>query len=219
MTDILPTGFSTAMNARRLADEDRTPHGPQTGTAGPLSKRGVCLVVGCGPVRYLSSVLLTAVKVGLCAITSATTLFEHVFATDLSAARLELAKKHGAQALQKSELVPALMSATEGRGADAVLELVGVQAALDTALELVRPYGVVSVGGVHTKEIKLPGLLLYGKKYVTSDLPADNAAYECNSAVAPITPFMNRLFKFYETIETSSRTLWRISSVGTRQPR
>lgn len=50
MTDILPTGYSTAMNARRLADEDRTPSGPQVAEGGPLKKEGVCVVIGCGPV-------------------------------------------------------------------------------------------------------------------------------------------------------------------------
>lgn len=44
MSDILPTGYSVAMNARRLADEERS-----TGFEG-LDKRGVCVVVGCGPV-------------------------------------------------------------------------------------------------------------------------------------------------------------------------
>jgi threonine dehydrogenase-like Zn-dependent dehydrogenase len=50
MTDILPTGYSVAMNARRLADEERTPTGPQDALVGKLAKRGVCVVVGCGPV-------------------------------------------------------------------------------------------------------------------------------------------------------------------------
>lgn len=53
MTDILPTGYSTAMNARRLADEGRTPNGPQDTQGGPLPKRGVCVVIGCGPVSRL----------------------------------------------------------------------------------------------------------------------------------------------------------------------
>lgn len=41
MTDILPTGYSVAKNAKRLVDEDRD------GSAG---KKGVCVVIGCGPV-------------------------------------------------------------------------------------------------------------------------------------------------------------------------
>lgn len=39
--------------------------------------------------------------------------------------------------------------ATGGRGADVVLEIVGVEGALRTAFEVVRPFGVVSSVGVH----------------------------------------------------------------------
>ena len=52
MCDILPTGYSTAMNARRLADEDRDLDPVQGGASG---KRGVCVVIGCGPVCLSSS--------------------------------------------------------------------------------------------------------------------------------------------------------------------
>ncbi len=41
---------------------------------------------------------------------------------------------------------------TEGRGADAVLEVVGSPAATRTAVDLVRPGGVVASVGVHTEE-------------------------------------------------------------------
>jgi threonine dehydrogenase-like Zn-dependent dehydrogenase len=40
MTDIIPTGYSVAQNARTLLDTD-----------GPRGRRGeVCVVIGCGPV-------------------------------------------------------------------------------------------------------------------------------------------------------------------------
>lgn len=109
---------------------------------------------------------LTQPQVGLCAITSATTMFSKIFATDLQPSRLALAERHGATALPLSELKQALLEATHGRGADAVLEVVGVEGALRTAMELVRPYGVLSSVGVHGSERKLDGDLLYGKKSV-----------------------------------------------------
>lgn len=108
--------------------------------------------------------LLTCSKVGLCAITSATTMFSKVFATDLQPSRLALAKRHGATALPLGELKTALAEATDGKGADAVLEVVGVEGAVRTGMELVRPYGVLSSVGVHGNERKLDGDLLYGKK-------------------------------------------------------
>ena len=149
LTDILPTGYSTAMNAARLADDGRV--SMEAALQGKVQKKGVCVVIGCGPV-------------GLCAITSATTLFETVFATDLQHSRLESGSKHGAIALPKDQLEKAVLQATEGRGADAVLELVGHESALLTALELIRPYGVISVGGVHARPVNIPGDLLYNKK-------------------------------------------------------
>jgi threonine dehydrogenase-like Zn-dependent dehydrogenase len=108
--------------------------------------------------------ILRTVQVGLCAITSATTMFSKVFATDLHPVRLELAKRHGATALPLAELKTALAEATDGKGADAVLEVVGVEGAVRTGMELVRPYGVLSSVGVHGSERKLDGDLLYGKK-------------------------------------------------------
>lgn len=103
-------------------------------------------------------------QVGLCAITSACSLFEKVFATDIAPHRLEAARKHGAIALPKDSLKKAVLEATEGRGADACLEVVGHESALITAMELARPYGVISSCGVHTHAAALPGDMLYGKK-------------------------------------------------------
>lgn len=73
--------------------------------------------------------------------------------------------KHGATAaLPFDELKAAVLEATGGRGADAVLEMVGHAGALLSALDIVRPYGAVSVAGVHSREIKMPGGKLYDKK-------------------------------------------------------
>jgi threonine dehydrogenase-like Zn-dependent dehydrogenase len=89
-----------------------------------------------------------------------------VFATDLQAHRLVSATEHGATALPYAELGPAVLAATEGRGADAVLEVVGHESALKQAIALVRPYGAVSVVGVHAVDVKLSGDMLYNKKCV-----------------------------------------------------
>lgn len=91
-------------------------------------------------------------------------MFEKVFATDIAEHRLDAARKHGAIALQGDELKKAVLEATEGRGADAVLEVVGHNSALETAVDLARPFGVISSCGLHTHDVKIPGLALYGKK-------------------------------------------------------
>jgi hypothetical protein len=56
MADILPTGYSVAWHARRLADEDRVPLGADGRLSGAQEKDkgGVCVVVGCGPVSRRS---------------------------------------------------------------------------------------------------------------------------------------------------------------------
>ena len=159
MTDILPTGYSIAMNARRLADEDRD--------RAQREKRGICVVLGCGPVSRNASLGLDVTEdrqVGLCAITSAATMFSKVFATDLQVSRLASATKHGAIALPANQLKLAVYGETSGRGADAVLEVVGHPSALTTAIDLVRPYGVISSGGLHKQSFTLEGSTLYDKK-------------------------------------------------------
>jgi threonine dehydrogenase-like Zn-dependent dehydrogenase len=153
MADILPTGYSAAYNARHLLDDHQVPQAAdfQVGAVKqPEGKRGVAVVIGCGPV-------------GLCAITSALSMFEKVFATDLAPHRLKQAEKHGAIALQGEELKKAVLEATEGRGADAAIEVVGHQSALDTGIDLLRPWGVLSSCGLHTHDVTIPGLTLYGK--------------------------------------------------------
>jgi threonine dehydrogenase-like Zn-dependent dehydrogenase len=91
-------------------------------------------------------------------------MFDTVLATDITPSRLKAAEKHGAIALPLEELKDKLASLTEGRGADAVLEVVGHGAALVTALELARPFGAISSCGVHNLPLSLPGSTLYNKK-------------------------------------------------------
>ena len=146
LADVLPTGYMTAHNALSLLSTDP----PGTESKGGLS--GVCVVVGCGPV-------------GLCAIIAARTMFATVFATDPSESRRLQAEQYGATALPADALRAEVLAVTEGRGADAALEVVGNGAALRTAMSLVRPYGVVSSCGVHG-QMDMDGELLYGKKYV-----------------------------------------------------
>jgi len=77
---------------------------------------------------------------------------------------MALAEKHGAIALPADQLKPAVLGATDGRGADSVLEVVGNEAALTFGIDLVRPFGSVSCVGVHVKPVTLLGSDLYSKK-------------------------------------------------------
>jgi threonine dehydrogenase-like Zn-dependent dehydrogenase len=119
--DVLGTGFFCAEQAALRADD-------------------VCVVVGCGPV-------------GLCAVLGARESgAARVFALDRVPERLALAERFGATALNvDDDALAAVGEATDGRGADAVLEVVGSAAAHRLALDLLRPGGTLSVVGVHNE--------------------------------------------------------------------
>ncbi len=133
MADIFPTGFFGARNAFEML-------APNT----PASE-AVVVVVGCGPV-------------GLCAIVSALEFGpKKVFAVDSVVSRLELARGLGAEPLNfgegKERMVERVREVTGGRGADAVIEVVGLSPALRTAFDLLRPFGAISSIGVHNAEV------------------------------------------------------------------
>ena len=99
-------------------------------------------VVGCGPVGMMA--VLAAREAG-----AAT-----VYAIDSLPERLGLVERLGAQGLDftQADAVAELRAATEGRGADSVLEAVGSPEATRLAADLVRPGGTIAAVGVHTEE-------------------------------------------------------------------
>lgn len=102
---------------------------------------GVCVVLGCGPVGLMA--ILGARECGA----------ETIFAIDAVPERLQLAERFGGTPVDfaKEDVRGKILDATDGRGADAVLEVVGSPAAGRSAFELVRPGGVISTVGVHTE--------------------------------------------------------------------
>lgn len=115
---------------------------------------GICCVVGCGPVGLLA--ILSAKELGA----------KSVYAIDSVDYRLDLARKFGAipiNYLQEDPLA-IVKEATAGRGADAVLEIVGSEEAGRLAYKLIRPGGIISVVGVHTdKTISFSPVEAYDK--------------------------------------------------------
>ncbi|RMG20512.1 MAG: alcohol dehydrogenase [Bacteroidetes bacterium] len=105
-----------------------------------LKPEGVYVVVGCGPVGLLT--ILAARERGA----------EQLFAIDAVPERLEKAAEFGAVPLNYQATDPKdhILAATSGRGADAVMEAVGSEAASRLAFSLLRPGGTLSVVGVHT---------------------------------------------------------------------
>jgi alcohol dehydrogenase len=97
-------------------------------------------IVGAGPI-------------GLSAILGAK-LFSpgHIIAIDLSDARLDAAKRFGADVTVnngREDAVAIVQSLTEGLGADVAIEAVGVPQTFELCTELVRPGGHVANIGVH----------------------------------------------------------------------
>jgi 2-desacetyl-2-hydroxyethyl bacteriochlorophyllide A dehydrogenase len=94
-------------------------------------------------------VVLGLGAVGLCAVRAALALGAgRVLAADPVAGRRSLASDSGAVPIE-GPTVEAVLDATAGRGADAVIDAVASDATLDDALTCVRAGGTVSVIGVH----------------------------------------------------------------------
>lgn len=99
---------------------------------------GVFAVIGCGTVGLL------------CVMSCLSRGVENVFAFDPQEHRLARASAMGARTFSDEEaFCEAVFAASEGRGADGVMELVGLPAAQKLAYRIMRPAGVMSVVGCH----------------------------------------------------------------------
>ena len=126
--DIFTTGYDCASEAR-------------------IEKGDVVTVVGCGPVGLMAII-------GSRGFEPST-----IYAVDTVSQRLEMAQTLGAVAVDANEVhVPSFVQdRTGGRGADAVLECVGLVPALLASIDIARAGGRISVIGVHSDpEVELP---------------------------------------------------------------
>jgi|SRR5689334_15048223 len=119
--DVFTTGYFCAENAQ-------------------IKPGGSYVVIGCGPVGLMT--ILAAKHLGA----------EKLFAIDVIPERLAIAKKFGGIPLNASttDVKEEILNKTNGRGADAVMEVVGSDSSLKLAIDLVRPGGTISSVGVHT---------------------------------------------------------------------
>ena len=120
LADLLPTGYEVGV------------------LAGGVGPGDVVAVVGVGPI-------------GLSAITAAQLYSpSHIVAIDLSDARLDAAKRFGADVVvNTSGALAAIKDLTGGLGADVAIEAVGVPASFELAVSLARPGGRIANIGVH----------------------------------------------------------------------
>ena len=122
--DIFSTGYFCAENAG-------------------VNSKGTYVIIGCGPVGLMT--ILAAKDLGA----------GNLFALDYSNERLQMAKEFGATPLNplEADVRSIIRNATNGRGADAVMEVVGSSDALRLAIDLLRPGGTISSVGVHTAKL------------------------------------------------------------------
>jgi alcohol dehydrogenase len=122
LADILPTSYEVGVLNGKVEPGDTV------------------VVVGAGPI-------------GLSAILGSKLISPgHVVAIDLSDARLEAAKRFGADVTINNgheDAVDIVHALTEGLGADVAIEAVGVPESFELCTELVRPGGHVANIGVH----------------------------------------------------------------------
>ncbi|GAB7351968.1 hypothetical protein MBLNU459_g2496t1 [Dothideomycetes sp. NU459] len=142
MADIFPTGYFAASNAFKQLSEAQI-------------KESTVVLLGLGPV-------------GLCALVNALDYKpKHLFAVDSVESRLKLAESLGAEPwnfqTNREGLEKRIKEVTQGRGADVVIEVVGLSPALKLGFDLLRPWGVISSVGVHNGEIPWTGNQAYGK--------------------------------------------------------
>lgn len=115
----------------------------------PKHLGGSVVVVGAGMIGLL------------CIQTLKLAGFSKVIAIDLDDAKLELAKSLGAThtingSAKIEEVVAKVLELTEGRGADASMEVVGAKAPVNTCFQVVRRGGSVTLVGNLTPVVELP---------------------------------------------------------------
>jgi 2-desacetyl-2-hydroxyethyl bacteriochlorophyllide A dehydrogenase len=115
---------------------DILPTGYGAVARGGVGRGDTVVVVGCGPV-------------GLMAVLCAAGLAGRLLAVDGVEARRRLAERIGAEAVEPEQAQAAVAEATNGLGADVVIEAAGSPGGLDAALRLARGRGTVSVVGAH----------------------------------------------------------------------
>ncbi|WP_329530893.1 zinc-dependent alcohol dehydrogenase family protein [Streptomyces sp. NBC_01450] len=127
LADIFPTAYEVGVLNGRVRPGD------------------TLVVVGAGPI-------------GLAAIATARLYTPgKIIAVDLAPARLDAAKRLGADAVAVAgeEAEQLVADLTEGLGADVVIEAVGVPASFEACTRMVRPGGHVANVGVHGKPVTL----------------------------------------------------------------
>jgi L-iditol 2-dehydrogenase len=170
----------------------------------PVAVGDTALVVGAGMIGLC---LVQVLRAAGCA---------RVFAVDLEAGKLDLARRLGADVVldpRQVDVAAEVARATEGRGADVAFDAVGVAATVKTAIEAVRRGGTVGLVGNLAPAVEVPlqavvtrQLRLQGSCGIAGEYPAVLGMIErgtvdvdaMRSAVAPLAEgaaWFDRLYR------------------------
>ncbi|MDF2570717.1 MAG: alcohol dehydrogenase [Sporomusa sp.] len=128
--------------------------GAQVVSQGSVKAGDKMLVMGAGPI-------------GLVILQAAKRLGAEVLVTDLSSARLELAKKMQADVViepAKQDLAQAISEFTGGYGVDVAVDAVGVPSLFEQAIDLTAPAGRIVVIGFNPSPTQVPELPITRKE-------------------------------------------------------
>ncbi len=112
-----------------------------------VGKNSVAVVIGCGVIGLL---IVQALKRAGCGT---------VLACDLSEARLELARQTGADEVfvsNRDDVLKEVQARTDGHGAHVAMEVVGLSATLNLAIDCVRKGGQVGLVGNLAQKADFP---------------------------------------------------------------
>jgi 2-desacetyl-2-hydroxyethyl bacteriochlorophyllide A dehydrogenase len=144
---------------------DNLPTGYDAVLRGEAKPDDVVCVVGLGAV-------------GLMAVMAAVDLGASVLAVDAVEERRAAAGRMGARPFEPAEAAEAVAAATDGLGADVVVEAAGSPGALEAALRLARGRGVVSVVGAHFEpDYPLNNALMFERELTLRFSIGDAAAH------------------------------------------
>lgn len=142
----------------------------------PVTLGDTAVVVGSGMIGLL---VIQAIRLAGCS---------RVIAVDLDAARLQQARKLGADVTinpQEEDVVARVRELTGGKGADVALEVVGATVTIKTAIEATRKGGAVTLVGNLAPTVEMPlqsivtrELSVYGSCASNGEYPACIALLE-----------------------------------------
>jgi L-iditol 2-dehydrogenase len=159
----------------------------------PLRLNATVMIVGAGAIGLVCLQALRLKGAG------------RAIVTDIAPAKLALAQQLGADVVLRADepdLLARLRQATGPEGADAVVEAVGVQSTVDTALALARKGGSVALVGNVAPRVEIDLQSVVGRELDVHGVCASNGEYaDCVALIASGRIQVDPLISAYARLE------------------